>query len=88
MDKKEVIKRIALKRNMRHNDVQKVIESFFIVIKEGLQQSKVIHFRNFGKFMIKKKKEKIGRDFSQQKSIVIEEQHVPFFKPSKSLLTK
>ena len=61
-----------------------MLDTFFNVIKEGLKEGEVFHFRNFGQFMVKHRKEKIGRDFNNNRSMVIAACDFPFFKVSKN----
>lgn len=61
-----------------------MLDTFFKVIKEGLKEGEVFYFRNFGQFMVKRRKEKIGRDFSNNRRMVIAACDLPFFKASKT----
>lgn len=84
MTKQEIIKVISQQSNLKPEEVKKVLDTFFDVIKEGLKKGEGFYFRNFGQFMIKRRKEKVGRDFNNNRSIVIPAYDLPFFKASKA----
>lgn len=83
MTKAEVIAEIANKTGIDKSDVQTVVESFFTVVKDKMAEGENIYVRSFGSFVNKRRAKKIGRNISENKSIVIEEHYIPSFKPAK-----
>jgi DNA-binding protein HU-beta len=47
-----------------------------------------VYVRGFGSFIIKHRKEKVGRIISKNRSIVIPAHYVPSFKPAKVFVDK
>ncbi|MEM8893595.1 MAG: HU family DNA-binding protein [Bacteroidota bacterium] len=83
MTKADVINEIADKTGIDRADVQASVEAFFSVVKNSMANGENIYVRGFGSFVNKKRAKKIARNISKNTAIVIEEHHVPSFKPSK-----
>ena len=83
MTKAEVILEISQKTGIDKADVSASLEGFFTVVKNSLAKKENVYIRGFGSFIVKHRKEKVGRIISQNKSIVIPEHYVPSFKPAK-----
>lgn len=83
MTKADVISEIADKTGVEKVDVQQVVEAFFNVVKENIQNGESIYIRGFGSFVTKKRARKIARNISKNTAMVIEEHYIPSFKPSK-----
>jgi DNA-binding protein HU-beta len=81
--KADVISEIADKTGVEKVDVQQVVEAFFNVVKENIQNGEAIYVRGFGSFVTKKRAQKIARNISKNTAMVIEEHYIPSFKPSK-----
>ena len=88
MTKAEVIVEIANKTGMDKADVASSLEAFFTVVKNSLARGENVYVRGFGSFVVKHRKEKVGRIISQNKSIVIPAHNVPSFKPAKVFVEK
>ena len=88
MTKAEVIIEISQKTGIDRADVSASLEGFFSVVKNSLAQGKNVYIRGFGSFILKHRKEKVGRIISQNKSIVIPAHYVPGFKPAKVFVEK
>jgi DNA-binding protein HU-beta len=86
--KAEVITKISDKTGIQKDDVTQTIEAFFKVVKDSMADGENIYVRGFGSFINKKRAKKIARNISKNTAIVIEEHHVPAFKPSKVFIEK
>ena len=69
----------------------KVIEAMMVVGKEKTADGEDICLRGFGTFTTKTRAAKIGRLIKENKSVVVPEHKIPYFKPCedyKNLLAK
>lgn len=69
----------------------KVIETMMVVVKEKTADGEDIFLRGFGTFTTKTRAAKIGRLIKENKSVVVPEHKIPYFKPCedyKNLLAK
>ncbi|MCI4669105.1 MAG: integration host factor subunit beta [Bacteroidia bacterium] len=88
MTKAEVIVEISQKTGIDKADVSAALEGFFSVVKNSLSKGENVYIRGFGSFVVKHRKEKVGRIISQNKPIVIPAHYVPSFKPAKVFVEK
>ena len=88
MTKADVINEIADKTGIDRLDVQASIEAFFSVVKNSMAEGENIYVRGFGSFVNKKRAKKIARNISTNTAIIIDEHHIPSFKPSKVFVEK
>ncbi|MEZ4686915.1 MAG: HU family DNA-binding protein [Bacteroidia bacterium] len=88
MTKADVITEIATKTGIDKADVAASLEAFFTVVKGSLATGEPVYVRGFGSFIIKHRKEKVGRIISKGESVVIPAHNVPSFKPSKVFVEK
>jgi DNA-binding protein HU-beta len=86
--KADVINEIAEKTGIDRLDVQASIEAFFSVVKSSMAEGENIYVRGFGSFVNKKRAKKIARNISTNTAIIIDEHHIPSFKPSKVFVEK
>jgi DNA-binding protein HU-beta len=86
--KAEVIVEISQKTGIDKADVAASLEGFFTVVKNALASGENVYIRGFGSFVVKHRKEKVGRIISKNKSIVIPAHNVPSFKPAKVFVEK
>jgi len=82
MTKADLVTRISRKTQVEESIVSLIVESFMAIVKDSLAQKENIHLRGFGSFIVKSRKQKVGRIISQQKNVVIPAQDIPVFKPS------
>lgn len=68
--------------------ISEVIETFFDVIKDSMEQGENIYMRGFGSFVNKKRARKIARHIKAKKSMVVEPHYIPSFKPAKIFMEK
>ncbi|WNJ20817.1 HU family DNA-binding protein [Pontibacter sp. G13] len=88
MTKAEVIVEISQKTGIDKADVSASLEGFFAVVKNSLATGENVYIRGFGSFVVKHRKEKVGRIISRNQPIVIPEHYVPSFKPAKVFVEK
>ncbi len=88
MTKAEVIVEISQKTGIDKADVSASLEGFFTVVKNSLSRGENVYVRGFGSFIIKHRKEKVGRIISKNSSIVIPAHYIPSFKPAKVFVDK
>jgi DNA-binding protein HU-beta len=82
MTKAEAVSRVAEKTGIQKDEVEKILESFFVTIKHSLTQAENIYIRGFGSFIIKSRAEKTARNISLKSTIIVPAHNIPFFKPS------
>tara|TARA_Y100001970_G_C14054114_1_gene760554 strand:+ start:69 stop:365 length:297 start_codon:yes stop_codon:yes gene_type:complete len=91
MVRSEIISILSNKihRKLKKSDLEKVLNIFFNTIIESVKKDKSVEFRNFGRFSVKKLKEKINaRNPKSGKKIIIPEKKSINFKLSKELMKK
>ena len=67
-------------------DCIEFVSDIIDVIIEGLQNSNKVKIHNFGTFIVRNKKSRIGRNPKTKKEIMIDERKVISFKASKNVL--
>lgn len=88
MRKADLITKISDKTGIAKVDVLVTLESFFKEIKESLKQGENVYVRGFGSFIVKKRRQKIGRNIKKNEAIIIPEHFIPAFKPAKTFMEK
>ncbi len=86
MTKSEIVSKIASKTGIEKVVVQTTIESFMDVMREVMVEGNNVYLRGFGSFIIKKRRQKTGRNISKKTTVIIPEHYIPSFKPSKSFV--
>lgn len=82
MTKAEIVSSIAKKTGLDNDAVLSVVENLMETIKESLVNGEEVTLRGFGTFQIKERAQKLGRNITAEKSVVIPAHNVPFFKPA------
>jgi len=83
MTKAEIVTKISNNLGLEKNEVQAKVETLMVEIKESLKNGENVYLRGFGRFIVKKRAEKTGRNISKNITIRIPEHHIPAFKPAK-----
>lgn len=83
MKKLEVIKEIAKQTSIERNTVEAVVESFMSSLKEHMLNGEHVALSGFGRFGVKKRAAKMGRNIPKNIPMKVAAQYVPTFKPSK-----
>ena len=67
-------------------DCIEFVSNIIDIIIEGLQESQKVKIHNFGTFIVRNKKSRIGRNPKTKKEVMIDERKVISFKASKKVL--
>ncbi|WP_044266688.1 HU family DNA-binding protein [Bacteroides timonensis] len=86
MTKADVIKEIVQKTGIDQEAVSQVVEAMMSSIKEAMAGGDEVFLRGFGSFIIKRRAEKMGRNISQNTSMIIPAHNIPAFKPAESFV--
>jgi len=79
MKKKELIERIAEEAGVSKSDAQKHFEAFEEVVTEALKAGDEVQITGFGKFSVKERKAREGRNPQTGQKMKIAAQKVPAF---------
>lgn len=88
MTKADTIQRIVEKTGIQKEDVEKILESFFVTIKDSMSGGQNIYFRGFGSFTNKKRAAKTARNILKNTSIIVAAHIIPHFKPSDDFVSQ
>ena len=88
LTKKEIINSIYMQLGYSKKLVENVLEDMFDILIENLKEKGKVKISNFGTFILRHKKSRIGRNPKTKRETVISERNVILFKPSKSLKNK
>ena len=86
MTKADIVAKISDKLGIEKGDVQATVETFMEEVKTSLESGDNVYLRGFGRFIIKTRAEKTGRNISKNTTIKIPAHNIPAFKPSKVFL--
>jgi DNA-binding protein HU-beta len=82
MRKDDIVKHVARQTGIDRADTEIIINATLEAIKHYTRFGKRIDFRGFGYFYHRKRKP-TGRDMKTNKQILLPDQRIPMFKPSK-----
>ena len=85
LTKKEIINSIYLQIGYSKKLIEHILEDLFETLLQSLQEKGKVKISNFGTFILRHKKSRIGRNPKTKKEAVISERNVILFKPSKLL---
>jgi nucleoid DNA-binding protein len=85
MKKKELIERIAQEAGASEAEVQKHFEAFEQVVTEALKGGEEVRITGFGKFSVKERKAREGRNPQTGEKMKIAAQKVPAFSAGTAL---
>ena len=68
--------------------IENILEDMFEIILVNLKENGKVKISNFGTFILRYKKSRIGRNPKTRKEAVISERNVILFKPAKFLKNK
>ena len=83
LTKKEIVNSIYMQLGFSKKVCENLLEDFFSIIIEELIQNKKVKISNFGTFILRFKKSRLGRNPKTLKQSIISERNVILFKPSK-----
>ena len=85
LTKKEIVNSIYMQLGFSKKVCENLLEDFFSILIEELIQNKKVKISNFGTFILRYKKSRLGRNPKTLKQSIISERNVILFKPSKDL---
>jgi DNA-binding protein HU-beta len=85
MKKKELIERIAEKADVPKSEAQKHFEAFEDVVTEALKAGEEVQLTGFGKFTVKERRAREGRNPQTGQKMKIAAQKVPSFSAGNAL---
>jgi len=88
MTKAEIVAQICNETGIEKEKALKVVEAFMVVVKDNIVNGEDIFLRGFGTFTTKTRKQKIGRLIKENKSVVVPEHKIPYFKPCEEFKTQ
>ena len=83
LTKKDIIKSIYMQIGFPKKVIEEIINDLIDLIIIGIRKDKKLKIANFGTFMLRKKKSRIGRNPKTKEEKVVNERNVVLFKPSK-----
>ena len=88
MTKAEIIAEVTTQTGADKQEVLKIVEKLFDVIRINMIKGNNVYVRGFGSFVNKKRAQKVARNLSNNTAMVIAEHYIPSLKPSKTFLEK
>ena len=88
MTKIDIIDSICEQLSFSKKDCSRIVESLFAIIKDDLKNGNDVMISGFGKWTVKAKKARKGRNPQTGKAITIDARKVVTFKPSAVLRDK
>ena len=85
LTKKEIINSIYMQIGFSKKISENLLEDIFQILLKNIIVEKKVKIAKFGTFILRKKKERIGRNPKTKEEKVISERNVVLFKPSKEL---
>jgi integration host factor subunit beta len=86
MTKSELVRKMAeLHPHLQHNDVERVVETFFTAIGDALARGGRIEIRGFGSFTIRHREARTGRNPRTGVTVEVPRKASPFFQTGKLL---
>tara|TARA_B100000676_G_C17658437_1_gene620202 strand:- start:135 stop:422 length:288 start_codon:yes stop_codon:yes gene_type:complete len=85
LTKKEIINSIYMQLGFSKKICENLLEDFFSTIINQLILNKKVKISNFGTFILRHKKSRLGRNPKTLEKAVISERNVILFKPSREL---
>ena len=85
LTKKEIINSIYMQIGFSKKISESLLEDVFQILLKSIIIEKKVKVAKFGTFILRKKKERIGRNPKTKESKVISERNVILFRPSKEL---
>lgn len=81
MTKAEIVAEISKQTGIERDKALNVLESFMIIVKNQTASGEDVFLRGFGTFTTKTRAAKVGRIIKENKSVVVPEHKIPYFKP-------
>ncbi|MBQ7634497.1 MAG: HU family DNA-binding protein [Bacteroidaceae bacterium] len=88
MTKADVVLQISHKTGIDKQTVAACVDAFIDTVSDSLVAKEPVYMRGFGSFILKTRKEKLGRNITRNTSLIIPEHQIAAFKPSKKLAVR
>ena len=88
MTKADVVLQISHKTGIDTQTVAACVDAFIDTVSDSLVAKEPVYMRGFGSFILKTRKEKLGRNITRNTSLIIPEHQIAAFKPSKKLAVR
>ncbi|MBR4552528.1 MAG: HU family DNA-binding protein [Bacteroidaceae bacterium] len=88
MTKADIVNQINRNTGIDKVTVSACVEAFIDAVSNSLVEKEPVYLRGFGSFILKTRKQKLGRNITKNTSIVIPEHQIAAFKPSKKLAVR
>ena len=88
LTKKEIINSIYMQLGYSKKLIENMLEDLFDILLQSLKKNGKVKISNFGTFILRHKKSRIGRNPKTKKETIISERNVILFKPSKFFKNK
>tara|TARA_B100001123_G_C15221921_1_gene991608 strand:- start:146 stop:439 length:294 start_codon:yes stop_codon:yes gene_type:complete len=85
LTKKEIINSIYMQIGFTKKISESLLEDIFQILLKNIISEKKVKIAKFGTFILRKKKERIGRNPKTKEKKIISERNVILFKPSKEI---
>ena len=85
LTKKEIINSIYMQLGFSKKICENLLEDFFLILLDEIIKHKKVKISNFGTFILRYKKSRLGRNPKTLEKSIISERNVILFKPSKEL---
>ena len=83
LTKKEIVNSLYMQVGFSKKISEELLEGILSLIIENLKKNKKIKISNFGTFLLRSKKSRVGRNPKTKEKKIISERNVVLFKPSK-----
>tara|TARA_Y100000591_G_scaffold312992_1_gene318027 strand:+ start:309 stop:602 length:294 start_codon:yes stop_codon:yes gene_type:complete len=88
LTKKEIINSIYMQLGFSKKLIENILEDMFEILLDSLKNKGKVKISNFGTFVLRHKKSRVGRNPKTKKEALISERNVVLFKPSRFLKNK
>ena len=85
LTKKDIIKSIYLQIGLSKKIIDLFLEDIIKILTNNIKENKKVKISSFGTFVVRNKKNRIGRNPKTKEEKKISERNVLLFKPSKEL---
>ena len=85
LTKKEIVNSIYMQIGFSKKITLSILEDIFHILLNNIVNEKRVKISKFGTFILRKKKQRLGRNPKTKETKVISERNVILFKPSKEL---
>ena len=85
LTKKDLVNAVYMQLGFSKQIAENLIDDFFYTIGDNIKDSKKLKISNFGTFILREKKSRIGRNPKTKETKTISARKIILFRPSKEL---